>query len=91
MREYIYIYIYICIVRGGRSKNTNKVIKDSIEKANLGKHQQNVLGKILAILCKGRKTTMDEDSKDTNLLSASREPKPKEVGCKPRVKRVTWH
>ena len=81
MREYIYIYIYI--VRGGRSKN-------SIEEANLGKHQQNVLGKILAILCKGRKTTMDEDSKDTNLLSASREPKPKEVGCKPRVKRVTW-
>ena len=86
MREYIYIYI----VRGGRSKNTNKVIKDSIEEANLGKHQQNVLGKILEILCKGRKTTMDEDSKDTNLLSASREPKPKEVGCKPRVKRVTW-
>ena len=31
---------------------------------------------------------MDEDSEDTNLLSASREPKPKEVGCKLRVKRV---
>ena len=77
-------------MRGRRSKNTNKAIKDSIEEANLGKQQQNVLGKILEILCKGKKTTMDEDSEDTNLLSASQDPKPKEVGCKLRVKRVTW-
>ena len=42
------------IVRGRGSKNTNKVIKDSTEEANLRKHQQNVIGKILATLCKLR-------------------------------------
>ena len=63
-----------------------KVIKDSIEEANLGKHQQNVLGKIQATLCKGRKTTSDEDFEDANLPLASQEPKLKEVGYKPRVK-----
>ena len=77
-------------MRGRGSKNTNKVIKDSTEEANLRKHQQNALGKILVTLCKGRKTIVDEDFEDTNLLSASQEPKLKEVGCRSKVKRVTW-
>ena len=78
-------------MRGRGSKNTNKVIKDSTEEANLRKHQQNALGKILVTLCKGRKTTANEDSKDINLPSTSWEPKLKEVGYEPRVKMVTWH
>ena len=73
-------------MRGQGSKNTNKVIKDSTEEAILGKHQQNVLGKIQATLCKGRKTTTDEDFEDTNLPSASQEPKLKKFGYEPRVK-----
>ena len=76
-------------MRGQGSKNKNKVIKDSTEEANLGKHQQNVLGKIQATLCKGRKTTADEDFEDTNLPLASQELKLKKVGYEPRVKGLT--
>ena len=74
-------------MRGRGSKTTDKVIKDIIEEANLNKHQQNVLGKILATLCKGKKTIVDKGSEDTNLPSASRESKLREVGCKPRMKK----
>ena len=46
---------------GGRgSKTTDKVIKDISQEANLGKHQQNVLGKISTTLCKCRKSTVDK-------------------------------
>ena len=73
---------------GGRgSKTIDKVIKDITEEANLGKHQQNVLGKILATLCKGRKTTMDKGSEDTYLPPKSQESELGKAHCKPRVKK----
>ena len=88
----IELYVCVCVcVRGRGSKNTNKGIKDSVEEMNFRKHQQNALEKIQATLCKCRKTTMDKNSEDANMLLESLEPRLKVFGCKPRVKRDTWH